>query len=612
MTKKYPLIIIYFLISSSLFAQKEGNIWYFGKNLGLDFNNNPPTLLTNGKIDTDEGCSSISDKEGHLLLYTDGIKVWNKNHEIIEGADDLHGHPSSTQSGIIVQKPKSESIYIVFTVDARAEGENEGLQYTEIDITANNGAGKVIRKHNQLLINATERVTGVIHQNNQDIWIVTHEWESDAFYAYLITENGVLEKPVISKVGSIHHKNPNNSIGYLKASPNGDKLAITPHEDSKFEVFDFDNTTGKVSHPVTLLLQRGNGYGIEFSPSGKYLYTSTLFDGEIAQYDLRASDIKASKEILRQADSKSLGALQIAPDGKIYYQIYNGEYLGTINQPEKKGQAAELNEKAVLLPGEIARFGLPTFIQTFFTKERIENYWIENPIVEIPESEIEVKQPFKIKIVVKDKQFAEANNPRSGQVGTRPLYGVNIGESSLELFVKSDREGTHILNGLRDKDYTFTFVKNGYFNKVLKISKADILSQLSNLNRTATFEVEMDKIFKNVEIELDHVYYDYNEATVQTSSLPVLDELAKVLKQNPQLKIQLSAHTDCRGSENYNQALSQRRADFVVSYLTSKGISNSRLIAKGFGESSPITFCDCNNCSDEAHQINRRTTFKVL
>ena len=119
MTKKYPLIIIYLLISSSLFAQKEGNIWYFGKNLGLDFNNNPPTLLTNGKIDTDEGCSSISDKEGHLLLYTDGIKVWNKNHKIIEGADDLHGHPSSTQSGIIVQKPKSESIYIVFTVDAR-------------------------------------------------------------------------------------------------------------------------------------------------------------------------------------------------------------------------------------------------------------------------------------------------------------------------------------------------------------------------------------------------------------------------------------------------------------------------------------------------------------
>ncbi|MFK7948839.1 MAG: OmpA family protein [Saprospiraceae bacterium] len=612
MKKTHSLIIAFCLFANlSLIAQKEGNIWYFGRNLGLDFNNNPPTLLTDGQMNTFEGCSVISDKDGNLLMYTDGITVWNKNHNIIEGADDLHGHPSSTQSGIIVQKPKSATIYYVFTVDASEDG-LDGLEYAEIDVAANDGNGKVLKKHMMLLPDATEKVTGVIHENGQDVWIMTHQWRTNAFFAFLVTENGLEKFPVVSKVGSVHKGILLNSIGYLKVSPNGDKLAITPHEDDRFEVYDFDNATGEVSNGIVLPIFAGNGYGIEFSASGKYLYTSTTFDGEIAQYDLTTKEISESKKVIRKSDSKSVGALQIAPDGKIYYSIYNGEYLGTILNPEDYGEACIAKDSMILLPGKIGRFGLPTFIQTFFTAENIKNYLEENPVVEVSESEMETEQPFKLQIVVKEKQFAEANNPSSGQIGTQSLYGVNIGERSLELFVKTDRKGKHVLDGLKDKDYTFTFVKSGYFNKVLKISEEDILSQLSNLNRTANFEIEMDKIFKNVEIKLDNVYYDYDAANVQTSSLPVLDELANVLKQNPQIKIQLAAHTDCRGSETYNQTLSQKRADFVVQYLISKGISSSRLTGRGFGESVLASSCDCTSCSDTEHQMNRRTTFKVL
>ena len=132
----------------------------------------------------------------------------------------------------------------------------------------------------------------------------------------------------------------------------------------------------------------GFGYGIEFSPSGKYLYTSTAFDGEIAQYDLTSDDLKASKTVLREADSKSIGALQIAPDGKIYYQIDCDEDLGSSSKPESKGEAALLSDEAILLPGKIGRFGLPTFMQTFFTEENIEKNLNEHPITEIPEAEI--------------------------------------------------------------------------------------------------------------------------------------------------------------------------------------------------------------------------------
>lgn len=612
MKNTHSLIIVFCLLFTfNLTAQKEGNIWYFGKNLGLDFNQNPATLLTNGAMNTFEGCSSIADKDGKLLLYTDGVKVWNSKHEVIKGGDDLHGHPSSTQSGIIVAKPKSNTIYLVFTVDASEEG-LDGLEYAEVDITANDGACEVIKKHIMLLPDATEKVTGAVHENGQDIWILTHQWKSDAFYAFLVTKDGVAEEPVISKVGSVHKGNLLNSIGYLKASPKGDKLAIAPHEDNRFEVFDFDNKTGMVSNPVELPIESGNGYGIEFSPSSKYLYTSTSFDGEIAQYDLTASEIKDSKIILREGDNRSVGALQLAPDGKIYYQIYTREYLGTISKPEEKGEACEINDKAILLPGEIGRFGLPTFIQTFFSEENIANNLNENPVVEIAETDLDKDKPFKIAIVVKEKQFAEAGNPKSGQIGTQPLAGVNIGENNLTLFGKTDRTGNWITNGVKEQDYTFTVVRSGYFNQVIRIKKEDILAKLSNLNRIATFEVELEKVFKNVEIKLDNVYYDYNAASVQTASLSVLDALAMMLKQNPQIKIQISAHTDCRGSESYNQTLSQKRADFVVNYLISKGISSSRLTGQGFGESSPETSCSCDKCSDEAHQINRRTTFKVL
>ena len=147
----------------------------------------------------------------------------------------------------------------------------EGLEYAEIDVTANNGNCKVLNKHLMLLPDATEKVTGVVHENGQDIWIVTHQWETNAFYAFLVTENGVSKEPIISKIGKVHRGSLENSIGYLKASPNGDKLAITPHQDNRFDVCDFNNQTGEVSNVQELMIETGFGYGIEFSPSGKYL-----------------------------------------------------------------------------------------------------------------------------------------------------------------------------------------------------------------------------------------------------------------------------------------------------------------------------------------------------
>jgi outer membrane protein OmpA-like peptidoglycan-associated protein len=115
-------------------------------------------------------------------------------------------------------------------------------------------------------------------------------------------------------------------------------------------------------------------------------------------------------------------------------------------------------------------------------------------------------------------------------------------------------------------------------------------------------------------IVLENVYYDYNKASLKPESHLSLDKLVEMLQQNPQMVIELGAHTDNVGSEKYNLKLSEARAQSVVTYLISKGIDASRLKAKGYGSTQPIAPNTNEDGSDnpEGRQKNRRTEFKVL
>jgi hypothetical protein len=114
---KKTLILLVLCLPLFGLAQKEGNVWYFGENAGLDFNSGSPVALTDGMLNTDEGCASICDANGSLLFYTDGMTVYNRNHGIMPNGTGLLGHSSSTQSAIIVKKPMSNNLYYIFTVD---------------------------------------------------------------------------------------------------------------------------------------------------------------------------------------------------------------------------------------------------------------------------------------------------------------------------------------------------------------------------------------------------------------------------------------------------------------------------------------------------------------
>lgn len=115
-------------------------------------------------------------------------------------------------------------------------------------------------------------------------------------------------------------------------------------------------------------------------------------------------------------------------------------------------------------------------------------------------------------------------------------------------------------------------------------------------------------------IRLDNVYYDFNKATLQPESYPSLDTLVNILNENPSILIELAAHTDSKGTDEYNQNLSQERAKSVVDYLISKGIDKGRLLPKGYGETMPVADNENADGTDnpEGRQQNRRTEFKVI
>ncbi len=216
----------------------------------------------------------------------------------------------------------------------------------------------------------------------------------------------------------------------------------------------------------------------------------------------------------------------------------------------------------------------------------------------------------------------------------RPLDGVKVvltgtDGSSLQTVTKSDGKFRFRLK--KETDYVTVTSKNNYFT-----GKATETTKGLEQSKVLKMKIEMDRIRKEVAFEVQNIFYDLAKATLRPESKISLDKLVDLLELNKNLQIELGAHTDFRGSDDYNQDLSQRRAQSVVDYLIKNGIAKERLVAKGYGESVPrtigmklhqqypdfpidqvlteeyITKLSSDDLKEQAHQINRRTEFKVL
>ena len=429
MKKKSLLLLAMLFCVAYTFAQQEASFWYFGQNAGLRFNagNGTVTAITDGQLNTLEGCTSISDTNGNLLFYSDGRTVWNANHVPMTNASEalstgLKGDNSSTSSGLIVPKPQDPDSYYIFTVDephhdnpsppnGNDDGVNNGLMYSLVDITLDAGLGNVVdTEKNVPLITydplvpleerfkCSEKITAVKADDCSSFWVITHF--TDKFFAFKVDINGVDPNPVVSTVGpevpAAGYRR--NALGYIKASPDGSKLAVAHFGFSTIEagddsggvyLLDFDNDTGIVSNSVELYSpdQGDSPYGVEFSSENRKVY-ATVGSGiqgngasSIFQWDLESVDIPNSIQQIHSSNTLSAGALQLGLDKRIYRAqvsfanfTTSGNFIGIINNPEATGGATNYDENGILLDinggfQNLSRIGLPPFIQSLFNSQ---------------------------------------------------------------------------------------------------------------------------------------------------------------------------------------------------------------------------------------------------
>ena len=202
-----------------------------------------------------------------------------------------------------------------------------------------------------------------------------------------------------------------------------------------------------------------------------------------------------------------------------------------------------------------------------------------------------------------------------------------VGRNGMNFKTLTKPDGSYVVNIDRSTEYVMMSGKTGFLNR-----KAQFTSDGDE--EDADYEVDFFLPSVSLPVIVDNVFYDYNEASLQEDSYPALDDLYQLLIDNPYTQIELSAHTDRIGSQEFNIQLSQRRAQAVCEYLINKGIDSQRLVPVGYGKAIPKTVdesiskkhdwpigqlldeCFIETLNDEqkkyADQINRRTEFKVL
>lgn len=354
--------------------RRQATNWYFGNNAGLRFGNNRPVPLMDGAMGNFEGVSSISDTAGKLLFYTNGITVWNRRHQVMQNGTGLLSDPSATQGAIIVPYPGRSNLYYVFTAPS-AWGIAGGFYYNIVDMSADSGRGAVTVKNVPFHYGESEKLAAVYHADQQAIWVITSDGRlnHEEIHAFLITERGFNPLPVVSRFAGtgVDLGGP----GYMRVSPDGRRLAVANFTPT-FTLFDFNTQTGVASAARHISHTTGGfgSYGIEFSPNGRFLYVADhRGSNTISQFDLSkgpgADSILASRVDLPPS-GPAHGGLQLGPDGRIYAARESG-YLGVINEPNRKGLAANYVQNGQFLGGRTSSLGLPGFIASTLITNQI-------------------------------------------------------------------------------------------------------------------------------------------------------------------------------------------------------------------------------------------------
>ena len=342
-------ILLILFNSSKSYCQPEEYNWYFGKYAAVNFNTGSPiTLYNSAMLAYSSFCGSISDSVGKLLFYTDGKKVWNRKHAVMQNGGSV--------GGFIVQKPGSTNLY--YLVDNN--------KYSVVDMNTGTD-GSVILINQVFSLANFAGYTFIRHKNNLDIWMVAYLKNSTTFYSFLISSSGFNLTPVQSNSGISL-----NTSCVMKISPKGENLSKISN--NGLELFDFNNLTGQVSN-CYYLGGYWSPYCLEYSADGSKLYAGGPNDKQLYRFDLTAGSKAAIMNSVTLVDSipSSVGtgfsAMQLGPDRKLYISISGASSLDVIDMPDESNSQFTIKKNVVGLgPGRNCLSCLPAFVQYYKLK----------------------------------------------------------------------------------------------------------------------------------------------------------------------------------------------------------------------------------------------------
>jgi Secretion system C-terminal sorting domain len=399
---KYLYLILILFLKNLTFAQnndaKRDYEWLYGyKYKDISFNlvdfKKKPSTVTAIKTDKTEGTSELNaqicDKDGKLLLYTLGCDIRNSSHNIVQGSDSIGygtywnlfcpGSYSSSrmlQSMIILPNPKKENQYAIFQAERSNEmkAHAKGLLLHEVDMSLNNGDGKVITK-NKPVYSGMTHYGGLLanrHANGKDWWLMiperTDAEENSPYYLSFLYTGDSLYAPVRHTAGNFLKSNLPWENDEAAFSPDGTKYARIRTKDALY-LYDFDRNTGIMSNMRTIKFKDKNrtGSGVAFSPNSKYLYASS--DSVLYQIDTEVNNLEDALITVGEYDKYIVNGFfattfyysRLAPDCKVYIVTAGStEFVHVVNYPNRKGAACGLEQRAIKMPTKISR-GLPNY-----------------------------------------------------------------------------------------------------------------------------------------------------------------------------------------------------------------------------------------------------------
>ena len=384
--------------SAAAFAQAHDAVWVMGQD------NNSSTPLIEGNIltfsetglslgednllmDLHSSTANICDASGQLLFYTNGCRIANRQHQLMDNGDDINpgtvhdiqcswedypwrgAYTAGYQSCLILPQPGHDSLYYLFhkgidylqdTVQGLVVA-TRPLYYSLINMNAHGSLGRVELKNQTIIETDIQfgQLSAVRHANGQDWWVFTPGQENTNLYYRVLLSTSGLSEVWAQEIGIAHTQ----TGGWANFSPDGRLYArYNPANNDDLYLFEVDRQTGELSNFQFIPIDEGVpnfNSGVAFSPSSRFLYVSTAL--KIFQFDTWAEDIAGSGVVVAEYTPVSdfipqyFWGLQLGPDCRLYVYCNSCDVIHLIHQPDEPGLACQFEQGAVELPWGIFR-----------------------------------------------------------------------------------------------------------------------------------------------------------------------------------------------------------------------------------------------------------------